>query len=278
MNTRSALACIALVFGVLFAVDSFGKAKTPEWLTKAAAAPNPKFDKDNKPEAVILWDEGVYEYLEDGTQISTYRYAIRVIEPSGRNRARVSAYYRKGSTEIEQIKAWNIDREGEVYAYKNSDIADGSASGYSLYSENMVKQINGKPKSRVGSVFGYEYTRVEKSVFSQDRWYFQSSVPVVLSRLDVRVPDGWTVKDTRFNNAPKPAVSGNRYLWVQRDMPTVESETNAPYRSVERSFITIDVRPPEEGRVRHSTLSFNSWGDLCDYTAEIQDPKMAPWR
>lgn len=267
---------ILSIWGGLLSVSGIAKPKAPEWLTRAAEEPDPEFKAGNRPEAVVLLDEAIYDFSEDGTLFSTYRYAIRVIEPRGKERASVKAYYRDGSIKIHSIKAWNIDREGEVYAFKNRDVEDVSASGSSLYSENRAKRISGESKSRVGSVFGYEYTKEEKSLFSQYIWSFQNKIPVVRSRLEVRVPDGWGVRDTRFHEAPSPRKEENVYVWEMMDIGKYKTETGAPYRSIKRSFMTIDVEPPEGVETRHTNLTFSTWEDISNYTAKTQDPQMKP--
>lgn len=276
MKSSFVLVCLSIVCCGSLVEDAGAKTKVPEWLTQAAKAPNPKFDKEDRPDAVVLWDEAVYEFLEDGTQLSTIRFAIRIVAPGGRARARAASYYREGSVKINRLKAWNIDREGEVYAYKYSDISDVTAMGSSLYSEDRAKIIDGKSKSRVGSVFGFEYTKEEKTIFSQHNWRFQADIPVIRSRLEIVVPSGWSVRDTRFHGAPEAIRVGDVYIWDMTDLDKFESEPSAPYRSVERAFITVDVKAPAEAEVRHSTLSFSSWEDISNYTAETQDPQMNP--
>lgn len=263
IGLRSLLAW-ALVACIPF---SDAKVKLPDWLDQAIAVESPDFNENNPPEIVVLWDEGKYKFGEDGSLYRNVRYAFRIVDSGGRSRARMSAQYIKGSAKITQLKAWAIDKEGEAYAFKNSEIEDIGITGYSLYSENRAKTIDGRSKCMVGSIFAYEYEVEEKSVFSQYRWYFQSSVPVALSRLEVVVPEGWRVEETRFNGAPKSIFADGSYLWEMRDMPMIAREKDAPYRSVKRSFITLDVRSPENKLTRHSALAFETWEDISNYTA-----------
>ncbi len=265
------LAAMALALTTLVELDA--KVKAPDWLAAAAAAENPEFQKNDRPDVVVLWDEGVYKIDEYGKLSRTVRYALRIIEPNGKKRANVYAHYRDGSSSVSSIKAWSIDSEGEVYAFKKNEVEDFATTGYALYTESRAKRIRGESRSRVGHVFGYEYTVEERSIFSQHRWYFQSSVPVLASRLDVIVPEGWSVEANRFHGAPAAEIERNRYRWEMRDRPRIKSEKNAPYRSVARSFITVDIRPPEGMRSKHTNLRFESWRDVADYTAEIQDPQ-----
>lgn len=266
------LACLAWIFTCTTTVDA--KAKAPDWLVQAAEAKNPEFQPKNRPGVVVLWDEGVYDYREDGTLLSTFRYAIRIVEPSGKSRARAYASYREGSSRISRIKAWSIDRDNNVYAFKNSDIDDVASTSFALYSESRAKICDGESRCQTGSVFGYEYTREEKSVFSQSMWFFQSNVPVLLSRIEISVPEGWNVEGTGFHGAPASTRDGNRYFWQMENLPKIVSEMDAPYRSVNRSFLSIDVRPPEGERTKHSSLRFETWEDVANYTATIQDPQM----
>ncbi len=276
MKVPRTITVLSLFLGIGISISLGAKSKAPDWLTEAAKAPDPEFDPKDKPEIVVLWDEGSHDFLEDGTLVSTIRYAIRIIKPSGVDRARAYAYYRDGSDKITKIEAWVIDKGGDIHTFKKNEIEDIPTTGYSLYSESRAKKIDGKSKSRTGTVFGYEYTQIEKSIFTQHRWYFQSIFPVVLSRLKIDVPEGWDVGETRFHDAPSATINVGSYVWEMRDLEAVKSERNAPYRSLKRSFITIDVKPPNDGRVKHSTLSFGSWGDIASYTAEIQDPQITP--
>ncbi len=267
--------CLLAAFSSVAVVEA--KTKAPDWLADAADAANPKFDPDDRPEAVVLWDEVIHEFQENGTLMTTTRYAIRVIEPSGKARAKVFAHYRDdGTGKIIRIKAWTIDREGEVYAFKNSEVKDQTSSGYSMYSESKVKIIDGKSKCRPGTVFGYEYTREDRSAFTQYKWYFQSSIPVLMSKIEVSIPENWSFKDTRFHGAPSSLSSDNRHVWKMENLQGIKAEPKAPYRSLKRAFVTIDVVPPENSRLKRDSLAFKSWKDISNYTVEIQDPQVSP--
>ena len=273
---RSMKSVFLLFLLPLFVVTLEAKPKAPEWLAKAAKMPNPPFEKDEKPVIAVLWDEGIYELKSDGRILRTIRYAIRILDHAGRSRAIANLPYYEKSLKINRFKAWSIDKDGEVYAYKKNQQEDRASTRYSLYSDIRTRRINGSARAMEGTVFGYEYEIEESTIFTQHYWRFQSDVPVALSRLSFTLSKGCSLSETAFHGAPKAKREGLRYVWEMRNCPVKEPEPGAPSSAVGYCHVNLDIYPPEGLKPRYSNFAIRSWSDVADYKAKVQDPNSKP--
>ncbi len=258
------------------AIPLAARTKAPDWLAQAARMPNPPFDPKDKPEVAVLWDEGIYEVKSDGKVFRRIRFAIRVLDHSGRGRAIARLPYFEKSQKINRFKAWSIDKNGKAYAYKKSEQTDRARTSHALYSDVRTRSINGSGRSIAGSVFGYEYEVEEATIFAQDYWRFQSDVPVAVSRLTVTLPKGWSLKETGVHGAPRARLSGSTYVWEMKDCPMKQREPGAPSSAVGYCHVNLDIYPPEGTRPKYSNFNIRDWQDVADYKASVQDPNSKP--
>jgi hypothetical protein len=108
-----------------------------------------------------------------------------------------------------------------------------------------------------------------------ERWLFQDTVPVVKSRLVVRLPVGWEFKTFWANHAEeKPQTLGpNEYAWEMDDIPAVEVETSMPPLSAIAAQVAVKYYPRDPGmRLKTS----GSWKEIGlwynDLTASSRMP------
>src|SRR6185369_3626305 len=80
-----------------------------------------------------------------------------------------------------------------------------------------------------GSVFAWEVTEEEKTVFTQYHYSFQDRDPALVSRLSMTVPAGWDITASMFNHEKLDAkISGQTYTWELQDLPWIEREEYSP--------------------------------------------------
>ncbi len=257
-------------FFAAFLLNSIALADDPPaWLKQAAAANIPTYGKE--VHAVVLHDESRKTVEEDGKIVTTNWKAVKILSREGRGYARASEGYNTGSGKIKEMRAWLIRPTGEVKAYGKKETMDASPAENNVYDDLRVKIISAADDAEAGAVFGYEIVTEEREVFSQFVRYFQSSNPVVMSRLTVALPPNWRASSLTFNHDKvEPTVSGNSYTWELRNLPPVEIEPASPISKLV-AHIAVNVFPPE-GKAT-MLRSFGSWKDVSRYNSELSDPQ-----
>ena len=95
--------------------------------------------------------------------------------------------------------------------------------------KGRAKSLDCDPDAPPGSVFAYEVTQEEDTVFTTYPYSFQDSEPVVISRFVLSLPPAWEARASIFNHADiQPKVEGNTYSWELRDLPWIEREDYSP--------------------------------------------------
>jgi hypothetical protein len=257
-------------FFAAFLLNSIALADDPPaWLKQAAAANIPTYGKE--VHAVVLHDEQRKTVEEDGKIVTTNWWAVKILSREGRGYARASEGYNTGSGKIKEMRAWLIRPAGEVKAYGKKEIMDVSPAENNVYDDLRVKIISAADDAEAGAVFGYEIVTEEREIFSQFVWRFQSSNPVVMSRLTVALPPNWRASSLTFNHDNiEPTVGGNSYTWELRNLPPIEIEPASPASKLVAN-IAVNIFPPE-GKAT-MLRSFGSWKDVSRYTSELSDPQ-----
>jgi hypothetical protein len=244
----------------------------PAWLKLAVAVNTPAFDK--KVRAVVLHDESRKTVEEDGRITTVNYYAVRILAREGRGEAVARAVYNTDSEKVKEMRAWLIRPTGEVRSYGKKEMMDISLADNDVYNEARARLISAANEADAGCIFGYEITTEERSVFSQFVWYFQSDIPVMLSRVSVALPQGWRAESVVFNR-PKiePAVSGTIYTWELRDLPNIDREPSGPEITNIAPRVAVSLYPPSGKATAMKT--FADWKDVSRYTTELSDTQIA---
>lgn len=250
------------------------QARPPSWFTAAVDAPVGSYASDVP--AVILHDEGSYDVKGDGKISETTYYAVRVLNRDGGEFARAEVYYNSGTGTVKDFKAWLVSPSGKVKTFKKGDYFDVVGDADALFSESRRVVLSASGEAEPGSVFGFQCTIEKKTVFTQFRWMFQSSVPVVFSRVGFTVPDDWSVTPRFFNHDPvEPVILKNTYVWELENLPGIPEETMCPSWMRVSASVGVKLDPPDSGRKRTKTRSFNSWNGISDYLHELHEPQAA---
>ncbi|HYG79992.1 MAG TPA: DUF3857 and transglutaminase domain-containing protein [Pyrinomonadaceae bacterium] len=264
------LSLFALI--LLSASAAFAGEEAPPWLEQAAQQKVPTYNKDVP--AVVLLDESSVTVGEDGRVTTTNTYAVRILRREGREEAVARELYMTDTGKVREMRAWLIRPNGEVKRYGKDQTLDVAAANNDVYNESRVKVIDASSEADAGMVFGYQTTSESRSFFSQSLWYFQGDLPVLHSRFQLTLPQGWGATSVTFNH-PKiePAVSGSTYAWELRNLSYIEREPSGPSVSNLAPRLAVNYGPPA-GATAGVARTFNSWADVSRWYTELSDPQV----
>jgi len=244
----------------------------PSWLQQAASVKLSAYDKDVP--AVVLVDDGTINIDADGHVNRVYNFAVRILRREGREYAVGHVGYIPDIGKVRELRAWLIRANGEIKRYGKDDIVDSAGATNDVYNEYRIKHVSAASDADAGTVFGYSYALEDRSVFSQDDWAFQSSIPVVTSRYTLALPAGWHAEGVTFNHAKiEPVVNGSTYTWELRDLPPIPDEPLSPSLSNLVARLAVSYYPPSTGAAP-SIKTFTNWAEVGAWMSELEDPQV----
>lgn len=258
--------CVLLMAAALYGADN-----VPDWARTAAAQPVPAYSA--KVYAVALLQEESVTVDTDGRRIMRERGVIKVLQKSTESLTAYRSYNTK-TGKIRDFRAWLLPPSGAAVPFGKDKVADLALATEYTYDEGRAQMISSGANLAPGTVFAYEVTEEEKSVFVQYSFTFQESLPVMVSRLVLSVPSGWEVRGTVFNHAPlPPSVSGSTYTWELHDLPWIEHERNSPdlHAVVPRLGVTY---LPGENKAGLTPLT--DWASVSAWLTGFVDPIAEP--
>ena len=248
--------------------------EAPPWLQQAAAIKAPPFDK--KVSALVLVDDATMTVGEDGSVVTTYNYAVRVLTREGKDAAVAVTTYTTDRDKVREFRAWLIRPSGQVKSYGKGDIADEAQALNDVYDESRSKTISAIREAEPGSVFGFQSVSESRPYFHQTIWYFQERDPVIASRITLNLPVGWQANGTVLNHAPlEPSIKGSSFTWELRDLQPLESEPASPPLNDLVPRVAIKYFP-SEGAKNPGVRIFENWRDVSRWYSELADPQAVP--
>lgn len=219
------------------------------------------YDQDTSAAAVVLSDHG-YSYFtyNKGFKVVFERHTrIKVLKKSGYDVANISVpYYQRNSKKesVYSIKGFTYNQEGGKVT---KDKLESKAVFDEQTNENWFAKKFTMPNVKEGSVIEYSYTITSDFLYNLREWEFQSTIPVVYSEYNVRIPEYFHYKQEqqgylRFDESTKtkskdsftvvwssnitPGMGGGRtsggsgqveassdtYRWVIRNAPALRPE------------------------------------------------------
>lgn len=254
---------------VCFAADP----PPPDWALQAAAIAPPSFPA--RVSSVTVLHEETVTVDPDGRRVMRERGAIRILQP-GNERLEAYRTYNTKNGRIRDFQGWLIPPSGKPIPYGKNRIIDAALSQRYTYDEARA-QILECGTAPPGSVFAWEVTEEEKTLFTQYPYAFQEQSPVLTSRFVLNLPPGWEVKATVFNrNKFDPQVSGNSYTWELRDLPWIEREAHSPSLAALAPRLAVSYFPPADNRAGLQGLrdwaAVSSWlSTLVDAPAQVTE-------
>lgn len=246
--------------------------EAPAWVQQAASIKVPTYDKDVP--AVVLVDESNTTISSDGKVTEVYNYAIRVLRREGREYADASVGYIPEISKVKEFRAWLVRPGSETKRYGKNETVDIAADLNDVYNEYRRKRISASNDADAGMVFAYSYTTEDRSVFSQADWAFQSDLPVISSRYNLTLPEGWRAESVTFNH-PKvdPKIAGNTYSWELSNLAPVPFEPLSPSLSHLVPRLAVSYFPPANSQSL-SIKTFANWSEVAAWMSELEDPQV----
>lgn len=239
----------------------------PEWVKEAAAATVPAYA--GKVTSVKLFQEEVVAVDADGRRVMRERGVVKILQP-GDNKAEAHRTYNAKSGKIRDFQGWLIPPSGKPTVCARNRVVDVALSQDSVYDEARAKILECGGVTP-GSVFAWEVTEEERSVFTQDAYAFQGRLPVLRSRFSLTLPAGWEAQGIVFNrDHTAPVVSGNTYTWELRDLPWIENEDHSPNLGVVAPRLLVSFFPPADNRAGMQGLK--DWSGVSAWLAPLVDP------
>jgi hypothetical protein len=260
---KAACALSALLsVGALYGADS-----VPDWVRQAAAQPVPSYSP--KVYAAVMLHEETLTADADGHRTMRERAVIKVLQKST-DSIRADRSYNTKTGKIREFHAWLLPPGGAPTTYGKDKVIDIALSTEYTYDEAREKVITPGSDLAPGSVFAYEVTEEEKSVFVQDTYEFQARLPVLVSRYALTVPAGWQVRGTVFNHSPiEPAIAGGTYTWELRDLPWIEHERYSPDLDAVAPWLGVSYSPGEN---KAGLTPLTDWSSVSAWLAGFYDP------
>ncbi|HEY6660435.1 MAG TPA: DUF3857 domain-containing protein [Pyrinomonadaceae bacterium] len=265
---------IAIVSLVVFAapVSAAPGDETPPWVQQAATIKVPAYEKDVP--AVVLVDESTITVGADGRTREVYNYAVRILRREGRDYAIGHVGYIPDIGNVKEFRAWLVRPGSETKRYGKDDTVDVAADLNDVYNEYRVRKISAGNDVVDGAVFAYSYTLEDRSVFSQADWFFQGSLPVISSRYNLTLPEGWRAEGITFNHSKiEPTINGTSYSWELSNLPPIPDEPLSPSISNLVPRLAVSYHPPANTQPL-TIKTFANWGDVAAWMSELEDPQV----
>ena len=158
------------VCALLVAAALYGAEDMPEWARQAAAQPLPAYSA--KVYSAVLLQEENDTVDSDGRRTMRERGVIKVLQKSTKS-IEASRTYNTKTGKIRDFRAWLLPPTGSSIFLGKDKVIDVALSPEYTYDEARAKLISSGSNLAPGSVFAYEVTEEEKSVFVQDSYAFQ---------------------------------------------------------------------------------------------------------
>ena len=254
---------LSLLLPVAFASSAIAGVNVPDWVTAASQAKVPA----TEAAGAVLLDETVLTVVSAEEIVTRYRRVVKILTAAGRDMGYVSASFDNAS-KLKSFRAWSIDAKGQKFEVKERDAVETSPFDFELYSDARMKVLR-IPAAEIGSVIAYEYEKRERPYVLHATWQYQEDLPVVVARLQLAMPQGWTYDARWFGTEKGTPASTSGGLWELRDIPEISTEPSRPSSRALAGRVGIHFVPPAPSTV-HRT-----WGDVAKWFAGLAAPRLA---
>lgn len=261
---KRVLAVLAL-FAFTTAASAARRPELPPWIRASIPASMPAVTKDAR--AVVLLDATFMDVLPSGEIQTTYRRVVKILTTAGREENGYASVHYNNQNVLKSFRAWSIDAAGNEYEVRDREAVETQPFDYELYSDVKAKLMR-FPAADVGSVVAYEFTRIEKPFLLESSWYFQEDVPVLLARLELTLPAGWTHTARWRNHAEVKPLQAAPLVWEIRDLPGITREPRMPSRSTLTGQLGLHFLAPGTKE--------RAWSDVAKWFGDLAASRTMP--
>ncbi len=260
----------AVLFLALTATTLPAAEDAPSWVREAAAQTVP--DYPSKVTSVVLLQEEIVTVDADGRRVMRERGAVKILQPDG-DSLRTYRTYNVKNGRIRDFQGWLIPPGGKAVPYAKNRVIDVALSREYVYDEARAKVLE-CGAAAPGSVFAWEVTEEEKTVFTQDRFSFQGREPALISRFILNLPPAWEARGVVFNHEKlDPQLANGAYTWELRNLPWIEREDYSPSISALAPHLAVSYFPPADNR--GGLQGLKDWTAVSNWLAPMVDPPAA---
>jgi transglutaminase-like putative cysteine protease len=262
-----------IIFLILLSatVTAFAGDDVPAWLQQAATTNVPTYDK-NVPAVVLINDQKI-NVTDDGHVTTTRMYAVRILNREGRSEALAREIYHTDTGKVRELQAWLIRATGPAKHYGKDQTVDIALAIDDVYNEYRAKAIFAEDDADTGYVFGYQVVSEDRSIFSQNEWQFQDSLPALLSRITLALPNGWRSTSVTFNHEElPPSVNGSVFTWELRNLAPIAHEPMSPAVTKLAARVAFSYFPANGSNT--SVKTFADWAQVSRWITELEDPQV----
>lgn len=148
------------------------------------------YKKDKDADAVILFDKGNSEFVEEDRRYVVHFKRIKrikIFKESGLKYAEIEIPYYRDGQQTELVK----DIQAVTYNLENGKMVSSKLNPDHIYDEKVDKNWGVKkfafPNVKEGSVIEYKYRLESPFIFNLADWYFQSDIPTMHSEYIVKM-------------------------------------------------------------------------------------------
>jgi Domain of Unknown Function with PDB structure (DUF3857)/Transglutaminase-like superfamily len=244
----------------------------PSWLHALTNVTLPEHDE--KTEAILLYSEEIVTVQANGKIKRITREAYRILRPGGVGYGTVVGIS-NSQQKILSMHGWCIPASGKEIEIKDKDAVETSAPGVAY--GQLVSDVRAKvlkiPQAEPGNLVGSEVEQEESLYILQDRWGFQSGVPVREARYTLQIPAGWEYKTAWINaNEMNPvSIDNGQVQWIVNNIKEIRHEPDMPPRAGIAGQMIVSLIPPDGAR-----RGFVTWADVARWTSSLAEGRRDP--
>jgi transglutaminase-like putative cysteine protease len=170
------------------------------------------YDRDSSAASVVLQDYGHLSCFVDPTRGLSTRLSrhkrIKIFKTDALDKGNIFIPYYTKSEGVSDIDIMVYGADGTKTKVKSENI----------FNEKLNEGVSAKkifiPNLQIGSIIEYRYQLESSDILTPDQWFFQTDVPVRLSRFEFVYPEDFEYVSVRFYNA-KPVLDVARVTNVE---------------------------------------------------------------
>lgn len=263
---------LAFLLALSLACSLLPAATFEPWIESAIARETPEWA--GQASALILLDESSHEIDAQGIETVTQRYIARMLTTNGKEHAVRRVYYDSKSAKVKSLRAWLIRPGQKTQTLNNSEWIDAcTEDALTLASDIRYRQASFADKAVAGDLFVVETKVVGPMFASYLRRNFGNTLPMLVERLQVSLPAGFTVEAQTWGET-KPSVSheANTWTWTVTNRPHRPEESyDTPAAHVDCDLM-VRIDPPASSTT-FKPLHLSSWSEITQKLNDLNNGK-----
>ena len=243
----------------------------PQWGLDAYKIQTPDYAKDAP--AVLLSDEYVETIDPQGRAVERERYAIRILQPQGRQFSQCAVSY-DVDEKINYFHEWTIGADQKQYPAKDTDFYEKGDPNIPVMLSTAKARIVRPPAADPGAVVICESEEVLRSYMHEQVWAFQSEIPAVYQAFELNLSPGqsYFVSWHRYPAQTPQQVAPGEWRWEVKDMKALDlRDVRATF-----SYSALAARASFSWGDTAAAGNDNEWRTLGEWVSKLQENRSDP--